>query len=364
MRLKQPRSIDQFCAGFAPGDAISHEALLLQRYLINAGFESRIYSQHFRDQDAHIVQHYTQFKDRKDSILVYHHSFYSDFLAGLRDVKTRKILAFHNMTPAHFVRPYSRTIADQLDLTRTLLNGLRHSFEIKLADSQYNARELMDMGFDEVKVMPVPIYLEDFRDGKEARLPFLEDGRRNILFVGRVFPNKRHQDLLKAFYYYHQIQPDSRLILVGDFHPDVRGYSAELINLAREMGIREHVLFTGKVPADEIKTYFRKADLFLSMSEHEGFFVPLVESMYMKLPILSFASSVIPETLGRCGVTFYKKDFPRIAAMMHQLVEDQDLRAAVIAEQNKRLSYFEQNRTYEVFREALLEMGVAQAIRA
>ncbi|MCB1172715.1 MAG: glycosyltransferase [Leptospiraceae bacterium] len=355
--------IHQFCAGFAIGDAISNEALVLQEFLRSLGLESRIYTQHFSDQEADYVHHYREFRDRSGSILIYHHSFHSDFLPTLPQLKSRLVLVYHNTTPVQFVAPYNRKIADRLQKTRELLAKYHNLFELNLAASRFNARDLESLGFRDIAILPVPLQsrLKQKHDAKEDALPaleFLNDGRRNILFVGRIFPNKRHQDLLKTFYYYQKIKPESRLCIVGDFHPGMKGYTAELVNLSRALGIHSHVLFTGMVSASQLRRYYENSHLFLSMSEHEGFFVPLVESMHLNLPVLAYRAAVVPETLGDCGVTFTRKDHPRIAALMHSIIENNIIRDQIIAGQKKRCSSFDDLSTIDAFQRGLIKIGI------
>lgn len=215
------------------------------------------------------------------------------------------------------------------------------------------------MGFPNVDVMPVALDFNGWEELPDApHLDFLGDGRKNILFIGRVFPNKKHQDLIKTYYFLKQIVPDSRLIMVGTFHPGVRGYTAELFNLTRELGLENDILFTGMVSQSEIQTYYRKADLFLSMSEHEGFFVPLVECMYFGVPVLAYASSVIPETLGDCGVLFTQKDYPRVAEMIARILGQPDFHQAIVEQQKSRLPAFELSQTFTAFSRALEKMGI------
>lgn len=357
--MKRIRYIDQFTAGFASGDAISSEALILQDFLRRLGYESNIYSQHFQEQDGALVRHFRTYHRSKNAILIYHHSFYSDFLNDIRQYPARKILIHHNTTPPEFVDRYNRAIAEQLTVTRTRLKSLAHHFEVALADSRFNARDLREMGFGHVEVMPVALDFDNWeRLPDAAHLNFLDDGRKNILFVGRVFPNKKHQDLIKTYYFLKRIVPASRFIMVGTFHPGVRGYTAELFNLTRELGLENDILFTGMVSQSEIQTYYRKADVFLSMSEHEGFFVPLVECMYFGVPIIAYASSVIPETLGDCGILFSKKDYPRIAEMIAGVLEQPRLHRNLVEQQKTRLPAFELSRTFAAFSRALQRMGV------
>lgn len=356
---KQARSIDQFCAGFALGDAISNEALIIQDFLRRLGCRSEIFSQHFSAADARYVHHFRNYKRRGDAILIYHHSFHSDFLDILERHPARKVLVFHNTTPPEFARPYNPTIADQLAYTRERLRGLSGAFEQRLADSAYNADDLRDLGFPPTEVMPVPVDFEQWRGLPDsAHLQFLDDGRINLLFVGRVFPNKKHQDLIKAFYYFKKLKPRSRLIMVGSFHPGMRGYTAELMNLARELGLAEDILFTGLISLADIQTYYRKADLFLSMSEHEGFFVPLLECMHFGIPIVAYSSSVIPETLGGSGALFFEKDYVRVAELMAEITDNAALRDSLAARQRERLKDYDISRTYVALSNALERLGV------
>jgi len=345
-------SIDQFCTGFASGDAISNEALILQKYLRESGFQSEIYAEQFPEWDAARVKHVRKYSPSRNSVLVYHHSIDTGFLSRLPALACKKILLYHNVTPAQYVIPYNRAFAERLEHARHSLIELKDSFDAVLADSLYNAQDLGQMQYENVRVMPVamqPIW-ED-RSAPERGLG------PTVLFVGRVFPNKRHQDLLKAFYFLQKIKPGARLLLVGSFHPEMRGYTGELKNLMRELDLHD-VEFTGMVPSERVTQAYREADVFLSMSEHEGFFVPLVESMHFDLPILAYNASVIPETLGESGVLFNKKDFPAVAEMILELHENRELRSSVVEQQRLRRKEFSPEVTFQIFRETLASLGI------
>ena len=338
--------IDQFCAGFATGDAISNEALLLQKHLQKRGIKSQIFAEQFPDRDAHRVVHIRKFKPKPDSILVYHHSTDTELLSRLPSLDCKKILIYHNVTPAEYVRPYNRGLADRLQHARDVLKEIPHLFQTVLADSAYNASDLERMGYKDVKVMPValsPIWKTN---------PQRKNYRFTVLFVGRVFPNKRHQDLLKTFYFLKKIQPDARLRLVGHFHPEMRGYTGELKNLMRELDLRD-VEFTGMVSDEQVAQAYADADVFLSMSEHEGFFVPLIESMHFRLPILAYNSSVIPETLGGSGVMFTEKNFPMVAETIVELHENSPFRESILEAQTQRAAAFSLSSTTGIFDYAL-----------
>ena len=352
--------IDQFCSGFSSGDAISNMALVVRRYLRERGFRSDIYCEQFAEKDSGLVSHFSHYAPRADSVMLYHHSFHTEFLERLAGLPVKKILIFHNVTPARYVETYNRAMASSLDLARKDISEYRAIFSVCLADSRFNAGTLGKLGYTNVRVMPVPLEL----NGEAPReipphLRYLKDGKTNILFVGRIFPNKMHQDLIKAFYFYRKIAPDSRLLLVGPFHPGVRGYTGELFNLTRELGLGESVVFTDMVSDEELRAFYANARLFLSMSDHEGFFVPLAESMSFDLPILAFGSSVIPETLGESGVIFYRKDYRRIAELMRILTQDEEIRARVLAAQRVRLREFAPEKSIAILEQTLAEIGLS-----
>lgn len=350
----KPR-VDQFCAGFSLGDAISFEALVFQSFFRALGHESEIYCEQFAEKDASFVRHPRHYRPSADRILVYHHSIFTAVTDQLHAWPGRKILMYHNVTPPIYVEPYNRPFSHRLEKAQDALKELKDVFDVRLAASQFNAAELLRLGFREpISIVPVPPRTMDTQHLQfPHHLRYLDDGKKNILFVGRVFPNKRHQDLLKAFYFYRKIVPDARLVLAGAFHPAVRSYTAELHNLIRGLDLVEDVVFTGMLDETEMAAVYSKAHLFLSMSEHEGFLVPVVESMHYQVPILAFAAAAVPETLRESGVLFFEKDFPRIAAMMARMTEDSTFRKSILERQTAEIPRFGIRRTLESLAAAL-----------
>ena len=342
--------IDQFLAGFSAGDAISNEALILQKFLRERGFQSEIFCEQFTDRDSERVRHYKSYHQKRDAILIYHHSFFSGMVERLPGYPARKVLIFHNITPSQYVIPYNRGLAQQLEKARNGLAKLASIFDVILADSRYNADELRKLGFEKTEILPVAIDFSVMDESKDpAYLDFLRDGKTNVLFVGRIFPNKRHQDLIKTFYFFHRIRPASRLICAGTFHPAVKGYTGELNNLTAELGLTEHVIFTGMAPQKDITAYYRNSHIFLSMSGHEGFFVPILESMHFQLPILALGSSVVPETMSGAGIIFNTADPLIVAELMEKTITDNDFRAKIIAGQNVRLKDYSVDKILSIF---------------
>jgi glycosyltransferase involved in cell wall biosynthesis len=190
----------------------------------------------------------------------------------------------------------------------------------------------------------LPIYL-DFERYRETPNPVLRsllgDGRTNVLFVGRIAPNKRQEDLVRlASYWKRFIAPDVRLLLVGKL-PRRRHYFDALQALAYEEGFTPwEVLLPGHVTHDDLLAYYAAAHVFVSLSEHEGFGVPLVESMLMDVPIVAHRATAVGDTLGPAGVQFARKHVGDMAEVAHLVATDASVRAGVLAGQRRRVRDF------------------------
>jgi glycosyltransferase involved in cell wall biosynthesis len=151
-------------------------------------------------------------------------------------------------------------------------------------------------------------------------------------------PNKCIQDIIKAFYYYHTwITPESRLLLVGS-DAEMGAYAVDLRRLTHRLGLGEAVVFAGPYgAADGLAAFYRQADVYVSMSEHEGYCVPVVEAMYYGIPVMAYASTGVPYTMGEAGVMLLEKEYPVVAEMAHELITNDGLRKQLLAGQRRRL---------------------------
>lgn len=277
----------------------------------------------------------------EEDLLIYHYSVYCPNYRQYMETANRRILVYHNITPPEFFSAYDKGVAEFCRLGRDLLGELRVC-SLALGDSEYNRLELVEAGFDDARTGVLPIFvnyrglLEKARSGSAVA----GHGRSfNILFVGRAVPNKRIEDLLRTFFYYNRcVNSDSNLFLVGPSWVD--RYNAQLRWLIDSFGIWENVHVTGRVSDEDLAGYYRGADLFLSMSEHEGFGVPLVESMAFDLPVVAFGSTAVPDTLGGAGVVFDRKDHARVAELLELIRTDRALREKLVRGQQKRLERF------------------------
>jgi glycosyltransferase involved in cell wall biosynthesis len=165
-----------------------------------------------------------------------------------------------------------------------------------------------------------------------------DDETRNLLFLGRLAPNKKQEDLLKLLRYCRRVEPRTRLILVGSTR--LANYVNWLREFAYTFELEDHIVITGHVSQEEMIAYYRVADLYVSMSEHEGFGKPLIESMYFDLPVLAFSSSAVPFTLGKAGVLFREKLYEPLAEVVDILIDEVEIRESVIQGQRSRVKEF------------------------
>jgi glycosyltransferase involved in cell wall biosynthesis len=202
--------------------------------------------------------------------------------------------------------------------------------DLALGDSEFNRVELEALGFPRTAVLPVVPDLSHL-DRVSDRLVAaqFDDGWANILFVGRVIPNKKIEDLIRAFHAYHTIfSPRSRLLIVGA-HSGFERYLAALHQLAATLDL-SHVHFVGHVSDEELVAYYEIADLFLCASEHEGFCVPLVEAFHMEVPVLAHAAAAVPSTMDGAGVLFADRDPRHVAVLMEAILSDCALQDAIV----------------------------------
>jgi len=339
-----PAAIHQFVAGFSNGDAISNEALRLRQIFRQWGFPSEIFSEprcvlpELR-QTAHDVHAYAATASAADVVLL-HLSIGSDVNERFAALPSRKVILYHNITPAIYFAVINPQTAHVLERGRHQLKQLAGVADVNLAASAFNAAELRAAGYANPAVLPLALTLDSAtREVDRGVLRQFQDGFTNILFVGRCVPNKRLEDLIDAFACYRTaVNKHARLIHVGSYAGSEPYYHL-LRSQALELGLVD-VHFAGAVPQAHLNAYYACASLFLCMSEHEGFCIPLLEAMAHDIPVLAFAAGAVPETMDGAGVLFREKNMELVAEMMGALVSPSLLRTAVIAGQRERLDRY------------------------
>ncbi len=338
-------AIHQLVAGFSRGDAISNECIKLRALFRSWGRNGEIFCELKRilpelrreARDLETAPSVCQ----ADDIVLLHLSIGSPANELFPRLPGRKCLLYHNITPPEYFRLIEPRIARDLELGREQARRLAGVAAVNLADSRFNAEELKSMGYlDPIGVFPLALDFDQLAEPPDRGvLRAMSDGRVNILFVGRGAPNKRIEDVLTAFAFFQRhVEPHSRLIHVGSYAGTER-YRYLLSSMARDMRV-ETLLFTGAVPQAALNAYYRSAHVFLCLSAHEGFCIPLIESMFHGVPVLATRAGAMPETLNGAGVLVNERRFEYIAEMMGHLARPGPFREQVLARQHARLEQF------------------------
>ena len=279
----------------------------------------------------------------RGDITIYHYGIQSPLTAAFQSLRGRRVLQYHNVTPAEFFAPWDANLCLLATRGREDLATLTGRIDVALGDSEYNRRELEQIGFTRTGVFPVAIDTARVTAGvsRPALEIALDDGLMNFLFVGRIVPNKKIEDHIRlAALYAQSVDSDCRFIFVGR-HDVVPRYYSAIWGLVARFGVRpERIIFTGAVSDEELAIYYQYADVYISLSEHEGFCVPLLEAMAADVPVLAYAAAAVPDTLGGAGVQFSPKDFELAAQLLGELAFNDTVRSEVIAGQQRRLEDF------------------------
>ena len=333
------------------GDAVGNDTIALKRLIAERGFETQIYAENIDSRlPVGTAVSVTKIPSlSKDDIIVFHESVGTELNNWVKTQKCRKVMIYHNITPPEFFKDYGHNAFYNCRDGYAQLEKLTDTFDMILSDSAYNRQNLLDMGFTAPNhVLPILIPFDDYKKAPSSKIieKYSGDGYKNIIFVGRVVPNKCQQDVIAAFNEYQKhFNQKSRLFIVGSF---MESYSNQLKDYAARLGV-QNIVFTDHCPFDEILACYHLADLFLCQSEHEGFCVPLVEAMCFDVPIVAYDSSAIGETLGGSGFLLKEKDPLLTAGVMNRVLTDDALRQIIIENQRERLQDFQYEKVKALF---------------
>jgi glycosyltransferase involved in cell wall biosynthesis len=335
--------VNQWIPAAHRGDAIGDSARRVCDLLREMGHDSHIYALTIDDDMRGEVRSFEDADARQGDVTIFHYALPSPMTDAFGGLPKGRVLQYHNITPAHFFAPYQPEVFRIAALGRRDLASLAGRTDLALGDSEYNRHELEQLGFRPNGVFPIALNLSRITDAPPH--PVLErllgDGLTNFLFVGRIVPNKRIEDIVRlAEVYKRYIDANYRFIFVGRTDGIPRYYATVRALIAEFDMLPDRFLFPGAVPDWELAAYYRTASVYLSLSEHEGFCVPLLEAMAADVPVFAYESSAVPDTLGGAGVCWSPKDLEYAAELLGQLAFDPRLRAQVIARQRQRLEDF------------------------
>lgn len=332
----------QILVGATPGDAITNSSLVIRDLLRQVTPDAEVFALFLDpslDGTIRPLQTFDEWcEDRgQDPILFYHASIGDPLmLSFLLERPEPMIMIYHNISPSQPFLPFDPAFAGKLAEGRRELQEIRAKVILSLADSRYNAAELVDLGFEDVRVSPLLIDLEALAQvpADEALLEDLGAGGPVVLFVGQLLPHKRPDLLLQMYHALSTyLDPDVRLFIVG---PDrLVPYRDAVQRYIDELNLRS-ARITGPVSPSELAAFYRGSSLFATMSEHEGFCVPLVESMRFGLPVLARREAAIPETAGDSALLLDSFDPFLAAEAATELLSNADLRTELSARGSRR----------------------------
>lgn len=347
--------IIQILPVLAFGDAIGNHVIALSKALTQKGYKNKIYAETIDGRLPRGTAENIEYYEEKDGdIILYHMSTGSPLNRKVLEYKAKKLINYHNITPAHFFHGYLERAEKACKEAREDLAYMADKIDGCISDSAYNQKEMEELGCRcPMTEIPILIAFDDYAKQPDAEvINKYRDGYTNIIFVGRVVPNKKQEDLIEAFYYYKKYyNPKSRLIMVGSF-AGADAYAASLQQYAEYLDLQD-VIFTGQISFAQILAYYHVADMFLCMSEHEGFCVPLVEAMYFHVPIIAYDSTAVGDTLGDAGILLSEKKPLETAGVMDYLHNNPELIEQIKQNQTERLEAFSHAKVEEAYLEFL-----------
>jgi glycosyltransferase involved in cell wall biosynthesis len=332
--------VHQILATLGYGDAIGHEVLGINRALRSAGYTSDIIVETADPRLEHLTVDYRDAVDdlRSDDLLIHHFSLGSRASRTAFALPCRMMLVYHNITPPEYFLGVHDQLVRQCYHGRRELLPYRSRCDLALGDSEFNRQELDAIGFPRTGVLPVVPDFSHLAVPPDTRVyDAFDDEWTNVLFVGRLIPNKRPDNVIRFVHAYQAIfNRKTRLILAGSYG-GFEAYLAQIHTLVADLGVTNvHIL--GQVSNEELTALYDVADLFLCASEHEGFCVPLIEAFHKRVPVMAYAATAVPATMDGGGVLYDSTDPRRVAALMHATLARASREDTILAGQDDALA--------------------------
>ncbi len=345
--------INQWVPAAHKGDAVGDGARRMRSLLRQMGHQSDLYALTIDDELQGDVHLFSAPSAQLGDVTIFHFALPSPMTEAFARLPRGRVLQYHNVTPASYFAPYDPGLFRLASIARLELATLVGRVDLAVGVSEYNRQELDALGFSPTAVLPLAVDLSRVTQAssRPALSKSLVDDFVNFLFVGRIAPNKKIEDIIRlAEHYKRYVDAYYRFIFVGKCDAVPRYYSTIRALMSEYRLLNERFVFTGAVPDEDLAVYYRHSAVYISMSEHEGFCAPLLEAMATDVPILAYSAAAVPETLGGAGVQFFEKDMEYAAELLGALVFDDRLRADVIAGQRRRLADFDDARIERALR--------------
>jgi glycosyltransferase involved in cell wall biosynthesis len=351
-------AVHQFVPALLPRDATGDHTLALRDALRREGWESEIYVEAAHDELMEQATYFERYPERAvpGDILLYQVGTASPVADFLMSRPETLVLDYHNITPAAFYDGWEDHTSAKVALARTQVAALAPLATLGIADSAFNAAELRRWGCPDTEVVPILVDMAGWNSQvDQAELSRLGAGHGDeavLLFVGRISPNKTQHHLVEALLLYRRwYDPDARLHLVG---PAVtESYAEAVFAFAEELGLEDAVRHGEHLTQGQLAAWYADADVFVCLSQHEGFCIPLLEAMQSGLPVVAFGAGAVPETLGDAGILLDSARPGVVASAVHRVRSDPHLGDDLVAAGRRRLASFSADKTRSRFVEVL-----------
>lgn len=334
---------------YASGNAVANCAVTYYRYSKRLGLDCAIVAR-LIDKHDDIISEMSYLDELSDEdIIMYHLCIGTPLNDEICNYKCKKVLVYHNITPPDMLKRYDSNLANACELGLSQLSYMKDYFDICLADSEFNKRDLIEAGYKEENITVIPPFVsrDDFSKTPDPTIvKKMNDGWTNILFVGRVSPHKKYEDAIKIFDYYKKyINAKSRLIFAGGV---MEPYYLRLADYVRDLKLND-VIFTKQISFSQLLAYYSTADVFLCMSEHEGYCIPLIEGMAFDIPVIAYDAGAVSGTMGNSGILINDKNPVFVAKIIDKLVKDSDFREGVVEGQRQYLATIDDEHIFNMF---------------
>jgi len=357
-------AVHQFHSNSAYGDGVTNSMFYIQKILIDSGYCSEIYCSSIEQGTADRIRSFTEYDDNKNDIIIIHYSLGTDLDDWIANLRSPKILFYHNITPINF-------FAEGDDLRRLVQSGRtqlaawakEQIFVGQIAASDHSALELRRWGYDRIETISALVDLDRLRThlwNREIGLDAV--GTKTLLFVGRICEHKNQLELVEMMRYLAAVSyVPTRLLLVGGVSPG--DYEEKLLGAIEHHGVAAHVRLLGKLEDADVYGLYRRADLYVSMSLHEGFGMPLLEAMTFGLPVLARAAGSVAETLGEGGLILEERGSAReMAAAARLILEEPALRMRILEAQRRSVERYERAVIVGALERHLRQLGFEVAL--
>ncbi len=360
-------AVHQFVPALLPRDATGDHTLALRDAFRGAGWESDIYVEAAHDELMDQASYFERYPGRAEpgDILLYQMGTASPVAEFLMGRSEPLVLDYHNVTPASFYEGWEDHTSEKVALARSQVTALAPLAVLGIADSAFNAAELRRLGCPATAVVPILVgtdeWVADVDEHELDRLSADHGTATVLLFVGRISPNKAQHRLVEALWLYRRwYDPNARLHLVGS--AVTASYAEAVFGFAAELGLQGAVRHGEHLTPAQLAAWYADADVFVCLSEHEGFCIPLLEAMQSDLPVVAYAAGAVPETLGDAGVLLDSDRPSMVASAVARVRNDPVLAGTLMAAGRRRVGQFAAAATRARFVEVLGALAAAQGV--